>query len=304
MGIGLALAGSCALAQPVVGLGQVDTGGDTVYGKNAAIPPDVSLKAGARGAILVFADRSRIRLAPDSWFILSGGARVNPALEAPVDSPNSTSALKSILTQRVGQRFRNEAELAVARDVITLQSGSLIVDQGTTAMDVRVMQQTLRSAEARYSLTVLSPESARLTVTQGTVTVAPDQANSLPVNAGEFSVLSNDNAGRLGASIPTKIAGSDGALADATALRLGQSGRLDPVGERTTGDPSKDPEPVGERLADPGTPVGDPSIAAGPRVGTGPSVPFDLANPRPTPKILATPAPINIIGPVQSPTQP
>jgi hypothetical protein len=221
-----------------------------------------------------------------------------------VDAPNATSALKSILTQRVGQRYRNEAELAVARDVITLQSGELIADQGTTVMDVRVLQQTLRSAEARFSVNIVSPENARLTVTQGTVTVAPDVAQSLAVNAGEFTVLGNGDSGRVVASLPTKITGSEVAMADATALRLGQSGRLAPVGELTA-DCSKDPEAVGERLGDPGTPIGDPSAAAGPRVGTGPSVPFDLANPRTsTQRVLSLPPPLNIIGPVQSPTQP
>ncbi|MDD5351338.1 MAG: hypothetical protein PHQ12_14095 [Chthoniobacteraceae bacterium] len=306
LGIGLALAGTCAWAQPVVGLGRVESGagnGAAVLGKNAPIPPETSLKAGPNGAILVFGDRSRIRLAPGSWFILSGGAPANPALEAPIEAPNATSALKSILTQRNAQRYRNEAELAVARDVITLQSGALIADQGTTTMDVRVMQQTLRSAEARFSVNVVSPESARLTVLLGTVTVAPDLATSMPVGAGEFSLLTYNNAGRMAASAPAKIAGSDVAMADAAALRMGQAGRLEPVGERT--DNSKEIEPVGERLGDPGTMVGDPSLAPGPRVGTGPSVPFDLANPRTkSPKVLSTPNPINIIGPVQSPTQP
>ncbi len=299
-GIGLALVGTCAVAQPLVGLGRVEMGegaGAAVIGKNAPAPVGTPLRAGATGAILLFPDGTRIRLAPGSLFALSGGVHANPPLEAPVEAPNETSAVKSILTQRNSQRARNQAELVAARDVLTLQSGALIADQRDATMDVQVLRQTLRSADARFAVTVVSPGNARLTVAQGEVTVGPGLTAAFPVTAGEFTLLKADEAGGACASAPRKIAGNDLALADATALRLGQAGRLAPVGERT--DPSKEPQPVGERLGDPGVGVA-PATASAPGVGTGPSVPFDLANPR----ILSAPNQANTKGPVQSPEQP
>ena len=299
MGVGLALAGTCAMAQPVVGLGRVEAGegaGAAVIGRNAPTPVDTPLKAGPNGAILLFPDGSRVRIAPESLFVLSGGVRANPPLESPVEAPpDATSAVKSILTQRNTQRARNQAELAVARDMLTLNSGALIADQRATTMDVQVLQQTLRAADARFAVTIVSPGNARLTVAQGEVTVSAGSTAAFPVAAGEFTLLKTDAAGGAIASAPSKITGNDLALADETALRLGQAGRLAPVGERI--DPSKDPEAVGERLGDQG--VGSvPATAAGPGVGTGPSVPFDL------PRVLSTPNPSNTHGAVQSPEQP
>lgn len=302
LGIGLTLAGACAMAQPVVGLGRVEVGagaGAVVVARNAPVPQETLLKAGAGGAILVFPDRSRIRLAPESLFVLSAGStRVNPPLESPVESPDATSAIKSILTQQEKQRFRNQAELAVARDTLTLQSGAMIADQGVATMDVRVLNQTLRSSEARFVVSVVSPESARLTVAQGKVTVAPGLAGAIPVGEGQFTLLNANASGQAVALAPSQIAGSKLAVADEAALRCGGASQLEAVGERT--DHSKDPEPVGERLGDPGAVGTAPATAAGPGVGTGPSVPFDLRRVR----LLTPPSTSNTSGIVVSPAQP
>ena len=301
LGLGLTLSGACAMAQPVVGLGRVEVGegaAATVVARNAPVPQETLLKAGAGGAILVFPDRSRIRLAPESLFVVSvGGTRVNPPLESPVDSPDATSAIKSILTQQEKQRFRNQAELAVARDTLTLQSGALIADQGIATMDVRVLNQTLRSSEARFVVSVVSPESARLTVAQGKVMVSPGLSGAIPVGEGQFTLLNADASGQAVALAPSAIAGSKVAVADEAVLRCGGASQLEAVGERT--DRSKDPEPVGERLGDPGAVGTSPATAAGPGVGTGPSVPFDLRR-----RLLTPPSTSNTGGIIVSPAQP
>lgn len=291
----LSLAGTCAVAQPVIARGRVQLTGCAITEplcKSKLVPMEQPARAGNSGTVLLYADGSRMRLSPGTEFTLYGGIPVKPTIEAPLEAPDATSAVKSILTRRDTQRYRNQTEQEVTHDGLAMRSGSLLVDERASAIDVRVLNAQVSGADSEFAVTMVSPQSARITVARGAVTLSmPGNAPKM-IRPGEFITITSDASGRATACDPRLISESSLAMADQQALLSGLAGRLAPVGECL--DPC-DLEPVGELVGC------APAVFTGlPGVGTGPSVPFDLANPR----ILSKANEVNVSGPVQSPERP
>ena len=277
------LAGASAFGQPVIARGQVRLTGTNcpaALSKPALVPMEQEARAGDAGAVLFSGDFSRMRLAPGSEFRLYGGSVPTvPVLEAPLETPEATSAIKSINTQRIAERFFNEARSQVTHDGLDLRSGGVLVDQRRSAIDIRVGNATVSGAETRFAVTADTPSAARVTVAEGFVTISKPGEMPRRLRCGQFLTLSQDAAGHTLVGDPRSISESALSRADQAALFAGMASRLAPVGECV--DPAGELEPVGEYTG-PGL-VGVPAVGAGPSVpfdlpavGAGPTVPFDI----------------------------
>lgn len=292
----VSVAGTSTFAQPVVARGQVLLTGCSnaePLRKPALVPADQVAQAGQSGAVLFYENGSRLGLSRGSEFAVYGGnPPLRPVFEAPLENLDATSAIKSINTQRIGQVFRNGAEQAVVRDGLELRSGRVLVDRRASSVEVRVMKATIAGADARFAVAEQTPGSARLTVAEGTVTVAVPGEAPQTVNCGQFVILSSDACGRTYIGDPRAIGENALARADQSDLVAGYAGRLEPVGECV--DLAGDLDPVCEMVG-----VLPSAFSVAPAVGTGPSVPFDLSG-----GILSSPNGANVGGPVQSPEVP
>ena len=304
--IGTSIAAPWAGAQPVLVRGQaLMVGGpeQVIIEKSACIPAGQAARAGSAGALLAFPDRSKIRLSPGSDFTLMGGVPLRPVLETPVSAPDATSAIKSILTRRDTEGFRRQSEVFVANDLLDLRSGFAIVRSGATPLAIRAANQTIIASDAYFSVAALSPENARVTVLRGEIVISAPGVPSRVVSAGNYAVLTGYGQCNPVATAARQIEGSAIAMGDQAALQLAQTGTLEPVAEGGV-DSSKELAPVGEQVG--ALPVAFLQL---PGVGTGPSVPFDLANfPTTTTttrvRLLLLANPANVQGPVQSPEHP
>lgn len=284
--------GQSGMGQVLVSRGQaelLDDPAHTVFNKSTRIPSGQIAKAGKNGVLLEFPEGTRARLAPGSEFQFGSGVPMNPVMSAPVEAPNATSAIKSILTRRDEQAFRNQSQRNVASDQVVLRTGSLIINGRGKTTHVRVLNTNISSDDAYYSVTMVTPDRARVTVAHGDVNLSSVNGFSQRIAEGEFAVLTNGDGCNVLAAGPRRVSGSDLAMADQAALELNLNGRLEPVAEMV-GD-CKELEPVGELITDP--------FLSLPTVGAGPSVPFDLAN-----RILSEANPSNTHGIVQSPETP
>jgi len=300
--LGITLAGGTAIAQPVLVKGELQAVKETSRVKiETALPLPMSqtLVAGKTGVVLSYPDGSRIRISAGSEFVLAGGAPPRPAMDAPVESPDATSALKSILTRRDMERFRQQSQKDVAHDMVTLRTGALMADEKAAPLEIRVLGSLVRAAYANFSVTVASPLEARVTVASGEISLSSPGSPARNVAQGEFAVVSLDENCTAVAEGPQKIPENALAQADMASLRNNQANGL-----AQSGDSKKALEPVGEQVG-----AIPSSFLQLPSVGTGPSVPFDLANPRTENQtrsigILLLPNTANTGGAVQSPEHP
>ena len=178
--------------------------------------------------------------------------------------------------------------------MLALQSGSLLVNERGQPVEIRVLNRTVRASDAYFAVTVISPSQARITVAHGEVAVVSPAGPVQVISDGEFATLVNDGQCNVAAVVPQKISDNELAMEDQATLQFNRTGRLEPVAELADG--SKELDPVGELLPVPGV------FPLLPSVGVGPSVPFDLANPRV--RLLRAANPANTGGPVQSPVNP